>query len=158
MMLSQTRSCGVKTDVWVDGRRWRQVASLPEARAGDQVYVLDAEAGSIEFGDGVNGRRPPIGAEVIVAVYRQGTGSTGDVGTDAPPVHSSRSDVADTTDLALWAVIRPQTSSIPLPTSGRGKCAPGDRCFRRAHSRLRLALAFAAGVVTATAAPRLGRD
>ena len=87
----------MKTGVWVDGRRWRQVASFAEARPDDEVFVLDAENGSLRFGDGVNGRRPPVGAEVVVAVYRHGAGGSGHAGTDAPPIQTSRSDVVDTT-------------------------------------------------------------
>ena len=37
----------MKTGVWVDGRRWRQVASFAEARPDDEVFVLDAENGSL---------------------------------------------------------------------------------------------------------------
>jgi hypothetical protein len=148
----------VKTDVWVDGRRWRRVASFAEAGPEDDVFALDLENGRIRFGDGVNGRRPRMGAEVIVAVYRHGAGGSGDVGAGAPPIQISRSHAVDTTDLALWTVIRTQTSSIPIPTCSRGKTPPDDQCSRRTGFRLRLALAFAAGVIAATAAPRLRRE
>lgn len=109
----------MKTAVWVDGRRWHQVAFFAGAGPEDEVFVLDAENGSIEFGDGVNGRRPPRGAEVIVAVYRRRAGRGGDVGREGPPIQISRSDVDDITDLALWTVIRTQTRSIPVPTPRR---------------------------------------
>jgi hypothetical protein len=148
----------VKIEVWVDGRRWRQVASFAEPRADEDVFVLDRESGSVRFGDGVNGRLPPMGAEVIVAVYRHGAGSSADTGTDAPPIRTSRSDVVDTTDLALWTVIRTQTSSIPIPIHCPGKTAPGDRCSRRTRSRHRLAVAFVAGVITSTAVRRPRRN
>ena len=109
----------MKTGVWVDGRRWRQVASFAEARPDDEVFVLDAENGSLRFGDGVNGRRPPVGAEVVVAVYGHGAGSSGHAGTDAPPVQTSRSDVVDTTDLALKLAVAGQiVRSLPLGPTG----------------------------------------
>ena len=114
----------MKADVWVDGVRWRRVASFGEARPEDEVYVLDVESGSIEFGDGANGRRPPVGAEVIVAVYRHGSGSSGNVGRDGPPIQISRPGVDDSTDLALWTVIRTHSRSIPIPTARR-KHHPG---------------------------------
>src|SRR5205807_7546015 len=107
-------SCGVKTDVWVDGRRWRRVTSFAEARPEDEVFVLDTENGSLQFGDGVTGRRPLVGAEVVVAVYRHGAGSRGDAGSDAPPIEVIRPDVVDTTDPALWTVIRARTSSTSI--------------------------------------------
>ena len=148
----------MKTDVWVDGRRWRRVTSFAEARPEDEVFVLDTENGSLQFGDGASGRRPPVGAEVVVAVYRHGAGSRGDADADAPPIETSRPDVVDTTDSARWTAIRAHTSSISVQTHGGGTTAPDDQCSRRARFRLRLALAFAAGVITATAARRLRRD
>jgi hypothetical protein len=109
----------VKADVWVDGRRWRQVASFAEARPEAEVYVLDGEDRTVEFGDGVNGKRPPMGAEVIVAVYRHGAGGGGDVGSEGPPIRTCRDHVIEKIDLALWTVIRTQRRSIPLPTPRR---------------------------------------
>jgi hypothetical protein len=147
----------VKIDVWVDGHRWRQVTSLAELGPEDDAFVIELENGRIRFGDGVNGRRPPTGAEIVVA-YQHGAGGSGDVGTDAPPIRTSNSDAVDTTDQALWTVIRTQTSSISIPAHGRVKTQPGDRCSHGARFRLRLALAFAAGVITARALPRLRRE
>jgi hypothetical protein len=108
----------VKTAVWVNGRRWRRVTSFAGAGPDEEVFVLDAENGDLEFGDGVNGARPPLGAEVIVSVYRHGAGG-GDVGSEGPPIHTSRSDVNDTTELALWTVIRTHGRSIPIPIARR---------------------------------------
>lgn len=105
----------MNSDVWVDGRRWRQVTSFADTRSEDEVYVLDAENGSIHFGDGTNGRRPRMGAEVVVAVYRSGSGGSGDVGSEGPPIQISRPGVDETTDLALWTVIRAGSRSIPIP-------------------------------------------
>lgn len=115
----------MKTDVWVDDRRWRQVTSLAEAGPDDEVFVLDAENGSVQFGDGVNGRQPPIGAEVIVAVYRHGAGGGGDVGSEGPPIQTVRADLDDTTDQALWTVIRNHRRSIPIQTPKRKRRPAG---------------------------------
>jgi len=45
---------------------------------GDRVYVTHtSEAGktTVEFGDGLNGARPPTGSENVRAVYRKGIGT-----------------------------------------------------------------------------------
>ena len=60
-------------EVWVDGEVWRPVASLTGVGPHDPVYLLDPAAGTIRFGDGVEGRRPPTGAS-IQATYRHGDG------------------------------------------------------------------------------------
>ena len=46
------------------------------------VYVLDAEAGTVRFGDGARGRRPALGA-VLRADYDFGVGPAGNVGPGA---------------------------------------------------------------------------
>jgi len=46
------------------------------------VYVLDAEAGVLRFGDGMRGKRPPRGA-VLRASYDYGAGAVGNVGVGA---------------------------------------------------------------------------
>lgn len=46
---------------------WRALPRLDEAAPDDPVYVLDATAASLQFGNGVNGRVPPAGAQVFVA-------------------------------------------------------------------------------------------
>jgi hypothetical protein len=61
----------VRAVVWVDSRRRRQITSFAEAGPEDDVFMLDPEDGSVQFGDGVNGRRPPARAQVIVAKYRR---------------------------------------------------------------------------------------
>ncbi len=43
------------------------------------VFVLDAEAGLLKFGDGTHGRRPPAGA-VLTASYTYSVGAAGNVG------------------------------------------------------------------------------
>lgn len=50
------------------------------ANGGGVSYRLDAEAGSIHFGDGVRGRRTPSGSWNVRATYRHGGGSSGAVG------------------------------------------------------------------------------
>ena len=39
----------------------------PDERPAD-VFVVDAEAGTVRFGDGLRGRRPPAGARLVAAL------------------------------------------------------------------------------------------
>jgi len=55
-----------------DGRGftlWTEVAALAGAGPADQVFVIDAVAGSILLGDGVHGRRPPGYSGTLKAKY-----------------------------------------------------------------------------------------
>jgi len=65
---------------------WSQVQTLDTAGPLDSVYELDPEAGVITFGDGINGRIPPLvpGTGDIVALkYRHGGGLAGEVAVGA---------------------------------------------------------------------------
>jgi hypothetical protein len=64
--------------VTVDEREWIAVSSLSGAGANDAVYVLDRAAGTITFGDGINGARPPTGSTVSVS-YQYGGGAAGNI-------------------------------------------------------------------------------
>jgi len=59
-------------DTWID---WQQQADLDASTANDRHFSLDAEAGSILFGE----RFPQIGEAVRVLSYRYGGGSSGNV-------------------------------------------------------------------------------
>jgi hypothetical protein len=66
----------------VNGVRWTERASLYGASPQDQIYVTriaDDGALTVQFGDGVNGARPPSGRQNLVAWYRQGLGLAGRV-------------------------------------------------------------------------------
>lgn len=58
---------------------WVRVPDLSVARASDPHYVLDATAGTVTFGDGVNGRMPRPGEAIRVRSYRYGGGVQGSV-------------------------------------------------------------------------------
>ena len=63
--------------------RWRAVDDFDTAGADDAVYALDAEAGSVIFGDGLRGRAPRAGERLIADVYRHGGGTLGELPTGA---------------------------------------------------------------------------
>jgi hypothetical protein len=70
-------------EVRVDGVAWAEVASLFDAGPNDEVYIVridDDGTTRVVFGDGVRGRRLPTGALNVVATYRTGMGTLGQVG------------------------------------------------------------------------------
>jgi hypothetical protein len=56
--------------------------AMPERPRASRVFMLDAEAGEIRFGDGMRGARPPLGASVI-ADYEYSDGRAGNVNAGA---------------------------------------------------------------------------
>lgn len=56
--------------------QWRRCDSLSDYGPDDQQYELDAAAGQVTFGNGVNGRIPPLGAQVLVT-YAVSDGDAG---------------------------------------------------------------------------------
>ena len=65
--------------VLVNDKQWRPVLSLRDAEPGDAVFVLDAKSGSVRFGNGVHGAKPPVGSTITVSYYRAGAGSSGNL-------------------------------------------------------------------------------
>lgn len=64
-------------EMLVDGETWTETASLANAAPNDKVFTVNT-TGSVVFGDGAHGQRPPAGAKVI-ASYRHGAGMAGNV-------------------------------------------------------------------------------
>lgn len=61
---------------WV---RWQRVDFLAGQSADARVYRLNPQTGHIYFGDGLTGRRPPIGARIRAAAYLHGGGADGNL-------------------------------------------------------------------------------
>jgi predicted phage baseplate assembly protein len=57
---------------WV---RWQATEDLVDTGNPQRVFVLDAEAGLVRFGDGMTGRIPPLGADILAVHYAHVTGS-----------------------------------------------------------------------------------
>ena len=64
--------------VTVDGVEWVQVWDFDASGPEDNHYVMGAEHGTIQFGDGVHGRIPPQNKEIRIT-YRYGGGREGNV-------------------------------------------------------------------------------
>ena len=58
---------------------WSQVENFGRAGRNDTVYVLDPTAGTVTFGDGIRGQRPPANAVIVAKTYAFGGGSAGNL-------------------------------------------------------------------------------
>lgn len=75
---------------------WTQVVSFLSSYSSDRHFMVDVQTdGSaiVIFGDGTNGRIPPVGVNNIRAVYRIGADTDGNVGTDTVTVNRDGSGV-----------------------------------------------------------------
>ncbi|WP_295886901.1 putative baseplate assembly protein [uncultured Thiohalocapsa sp.] len=68
------------TGRWED---WTPVDILYGQPDRAQVYRLDARAGRVHFGDGINGRRPLAGKRIRAARYRHGGGAASNLPADS---------------------------------------------------------------------------
>jgi predicted phage baseplate assembly protein len=72
-------------------RRWKRVDDLALSARDDAVYRLDSEAGTVSFGNGVNGRIPDVGRRIRVERMRAGGGVAGNL----PPASLSKISARD---------------------------------------------------------------
>jgi hypothetical protein len=96
------RQGAAKITVSVNDRQWRPVLSLRDAGPGDAVFVLDPQSGSIRFGNGLHGAKPPVGSTITVS-YRNGAGSSGNL---SKKIY----DAADV--MKFWVVARRGAQSL----------------------------------------------
>lgn len=71
--------------VTVDGNEWTEVENFLQSAPTDEHYVVElgeSDVASVVFGDGINGKVPPIGVGNIVATYRFGADVNGNVGSN----------------------------------------------------------------------------
>ena len=68
------------TEAWV---LWDERPSLFSSSGSDRHYALDRARGRLFFGDGNNGRVPPLGAPIAARVYQTGGGNAGNVAAGA---------------------------------------------------------------------------
>lgn len=85
---------------WTD---WQEVDGFEASDEGSRDYVLDPEAGTVLFGNGVRGRAPQIGERIRALEYCYGGGSAGNVAAKAISKVSGISQVK---------------ASNPLPATG----------------------------------------
>ena len=109
----------------VDGEAWQEKSSLLESGPNDTVFRVemdDAGEATVVFGDGVFGARPSE-TSTVIATYRVGGGSSGNVG-------------ADTLVLARPTGPVPWLNSVtnPLPAAGGRDWESHDHARRVAPS------------------------
>lgn len=63
-----------------EAEAWTAVPDFYGTTSADPVFILDSETGTLTFGDGVHGRIPVAGAEIIAREYRYGGGQIGNAG------------------------------------------------------------------------------
>lgn len=66
----------------VSKNRWMRVDTLEKSSPSDRDYIIRREENgevSIQFGDGVNGRKPPSGKNNVTASYNSGVGAEGNI-------------------------------------------------------------------------------
>src|SRR6266436_5491121 len=59
--------------------QWNEVDAFYASQPDDRQFVLDAEAGEVRFGNGLQGRPPQIGQRIRATEYRYGGGAAGNV-------------------------------------------------------------------------------
>ena len=66
--------------VWVNNLQWHEIGNFLAAKPNDRVFVTGTDQSgktTVQFGDGVEGARPPTGQLNLRAVYRKGIGAAG---------------------------------------------------------------------------------
>ncbi|NVM28536.1 MAG: hypothetical protein HWN65_06810 [Candidatus Helarchaeota archaeon] len=68
--------------IYVDNSLWTRVNSFSRSRSNDRHYIVRIDengTATVQFGDGVKGARLPTGTNNVVATYRTGAGTSGNV-------------------------------------------------------------------------------
>ncbi|MGO9236997.1 MAG: hypothetical protein ACLP4V_24095 [Methylocella sp.] len=113
-------------EVWVNNLQWHEVANLLLSGPADRVFVTRVSPTGnvvVQFGNGIQGARPPTGQSNIRAVYRKGIGSPGMVspGQLSQPLDRPQGLKYATNPSAASGAADPATAdaaraSAPLPT------------------------------------------
>jgi Baseplate J-like protein len=69
-----------QVEIWI---RWREVPDFNGSYPHSRHYTLDHGTGEVVFGNGILGLVPPLGSDNIVATYKVGGGSAGNVAKGA---------------------------------------------------------------------------
>jgi predicted phage baseplate assembly protein len=110
-------------------RDWAAIDELAAAGRDARVFELDAEAGTLRFGDGVRGRRPEAGMRIRVLNLAAGGGVAGNLPPGVLTGVRGRA-LEDGTPLALKIV-------QALPTQGGANAETLDEAEARIPERLR---------------------
>lgn len=93
--------------VRVNGMQWHEIRNLAFAGANDRSFATSTDDGgttTVLFGDGAHGARLPTGVENVVAAYRNGIGTPGNV-------QAQQISLLATKPLGVKAVVNPLRAS-----------------------------------------------
>ena len=110
---------------------WQRTEDLALADRDDLVFQLDAEAGTVKFGDGVRGRIPTGGERIRIDRMRTGGGATGNLPPNTLKEMETRKGVSDETISRRISVLQ------GLPTEGGADAETLAAAERRIPSWLR---------------------
>jgi hypothetical protein len=87
-----------ETSGWI---QWNEVDGFYASTSDDRVFMLDPEAGTVTFGNGVQGMAPQIGQRIRATEYRYGGGAAGNVPPGSLTKVPSIAGVTVNNDMAL---------------------------------------------------------
>lgn len=73
----------LEAEISIDGEQWTEVDDLDRSGPTANHYELNYSTGSITFGDGMNGSKPPVGKHVVAKQYVHGGGTDGNISADS---------------------------------------------------------------------------
>lgn len=109
---------------------WQRVDDVSAFGRDARVYTLDAEAGTVRFGDGVRGRIPEAGARIRVAEMRSGGGTQGNLPARRLRTINARGPAGE-------VVVVPLEITQPLPIRGGADAETLIEAERRIPASLR---------------------
>lgn len=110
---------------------WNLVDDLAVLQGPSQAYTLDSEAGTVTFGDQLQGLIPPLGRRIRVRQMRAGGGAAGNLPA------GSLAGIANAVDFSANLVTQKITVVQPLPTSGGADSETLDDAEQRIPSLMR---------------------
>lgn len=121
---AQIEPGSVELDVEEAGgwQRWQSVDGFFASGEGDRHYVVDAAAGTVKFGNGLQGFVPQIGQRIRVTDYRYGGGVAGNVAAEA---------------IGKLSPTKPVKLSNPLPAYGGANAETVSQALDRIPGELR---------------------
>lgn len=124
---------------------WHEVDGFHASREDDRHFTLDAEAGRVRFGNGLQGRAPQLGERVRSRGYRYGGGAAGNVAPGAINKIDGVATVKAKNPLPAWGGADAETTAEALQRIP-GELRRRDRAVTRGDFR-ELALATPGGGV-----------
>jgi len=94
----------LEATVSVAGEQWSEVDDFDTSDPTDRHYILDNSTGTVTFGNGLDGTKPPVGSRVVADRYVHGGGTAGNVSVHAEWQFAERDGVAPVESLSVAAI------------------------------------------------------